>query len=84
MLLIPSETSLDKFKTTFADLFNSYQVRMVDMVGVFTFPSDMNELFEQIYAYREIVHVVDLGDQYEGLVVPNHPQIIISSQTASS
>ncbi|KAH9254389.1 hypothetical protein BASA81_007502 [Batrachochytrium salamandrivorans] len=82
MLLVPSKAALDKFATrAIIDYFAQYSFQMVDKAGLYEFiPEDGGTgLFNKLRASPDLVHVVDLGEQFLGLVEPDHRQIVISS-----
>jgi hypothetical protein len=79
LILIPTNIALDTFRNNFNPLFKSYEFIMLDNVGVYEFITENSFFFEKLKKSPELVHVVDLGDQYKGLIEPDHRQIIITS-----
>ncbi|KAH9254589.1 hypothetical protein BASA81_007346 [Batrachochytrium salamandrivorans] len=82
MLLVPSQAALDKFATkTITDHFASRSFQMVTEAGLYRFILEDGGagLFNELRSSPDLVHVVDLGEQFLGLVEPDHRQIVISS-----
>lgn len=84
LLLIPSEDALRKFRASknMSGFFHQHEFQMVDKVGVYEFDSRAWDLYRHLcFCQDDLLHVMDLSDQFEGRVETDHPLIVISSPT---
>ncbi|KAH9254486.1 hypothetical protein BASA81_007599 [Batrachochytrium salamandrivorans] len=82
MLLVPSKDALDSFATKITlGYFAQSSFHMVDKVGLYKFiqQDGGTGLFRDLCLSTDLVHVVDVGELYEGVVESSFPKIVISS-----